>query len=138
MPLAALIAVAPSLLLAAAVVAGAVLFLGLRGEAVNQCRRMAALERTQTEAVTMLQASFRELEERIRLLEERPANPLNNPVARVLNLNSRAQALRMLRRGMKAETVAASLNLPRPEVELLVRVRRLEEAAENLTAGNPA
>ena len=39
-----------------------------------------------------------------------------------LNLNKRSQAIRMSRRGEQAEKIAASLNLPQREVELLLKV----------------
>jgi hypothetical protein len=42
-----------------------------------------------------------------------------------LNLNKRSQALRMHRRGEKAEEIAAALELPRQEVELLLKVHRI-------------
>ncbi len=39
-----------------------------------------------------------------------------------LNLNKRSQVIRMSRRGEQAEKIAASLNLPQREVELLLKV----------------
>jgi len=39
-----------------------------------------------------------------------------------LNLNKRTQVIRMSRRGEQAEKIAASLNLPQREVELLLKV----------------
>ena len=42
-----------------------------------------------------------------------------------LNLNKRSQALRMHRRGEGAEQIAAALELPRQEVELLLKVHRI-------------
>jgi hypothetical protein len=39
-----------------------------------------------------------------------------------LNLNKRSQVIRMSRRGEQVEKIAASLNLPRREVELLLKV----------------
>ena len=42
-----------------------------------------------------------------------------------LNLNKRSQALRMHRRGETADGIAAALELPRQEVELLVKVHRI-------------
>jgi hypothetical protein len=38
------------------------------------------------------------------------------------NLNKRSQVIRMSRRGEQAEKIAASLNLPQREVELLLKV----------------
>ena len=42
-----------------------------------------------------------------------------------LNLNKRSQALRMHRRGDAAEQIAAALELPRQEVDLLIKVHRV-------------
>jgi hypothetical protein len=41
-----------------------------------------------------------------------------------LNLNKRVQVIRMSKRGERAEMIAASLDLPRREVELLLKVTR--------------
>ena len=42
-----------------------------------------------------------------------------------LNLNKRSHALRMHRRGEGAEQIAAALELPRQEVDLLLKVHRI-------------
>jgi hypothetical protein len=42
-----------------------------------------------------------------------------------LNLNKRSQALRMHRRGEGPEQIAAALELPRQEVDLLLKVHRI-------------
>ncbi len=42
-----------------------------------------------------------------------------------LNLNKRTQVLRMSRRGERTENIAASLSLPRREVELLLKIHGL-------------
>ena len=42
-----------------------------------------------------------------------------------LNLSKRSHALRMHRRGEGAEQIAAALDLPRQEVELLLKVHRI-------------
>jgi hypothetical protein len=63
-----------------------------------------------------------------------PANPVSEPPAPAstplsplsgMNLNTRIQALRLLRRGEDVSHVAAAFGLPRSEVELLVRVHQL-------------
>jgi hypothetical protein len=46
-----------------------------------------------------------------------------------LNLSKRSQALRMHRRGETPERIAAALELPRQEVELLLKVFRIVIAA---------
>lgn len=52
------------------------------------------------------------------------------PVLQSVNLNKRSLALRMHRRGESPEQIAAALNIPRNEVELLLKVHKsvLEEA----------
>lgn len=42
-----------------------------------------------------------------------------------LNINKRSHALRMHRRGQGAEQIAAALELPRQEVDLLLKVHRI-------------
>jgi hypothetical protein len=136
MPIGALISIVPSLLLTAGAVAAAILFLALRRENIEMRRRIAVLERTSANAVGPLADRLREMEDRLRVVEARPSQP-GLTTRTGLNLNSRAQALRMLRRGTPAETVAATLHLARPEVELLVRVQQLEQAAESITSEIP-
>ncbi len=46
------------------------------------------------------------------------------PPAASLNMNKRAQALRMYRRGERPEQIAAALNVPLNEIELLLKVHR--------------
>jgi hypothetical protein len=65
-----------------------------------------------------------------RLLEASVGASAHQPVAPPLalrsgfNLNKRAHALRMLRRGEDLGHIAAALGVPRKEVELLVRVQQ--------------
>ena len=136
MPTGTLVSLVPSLLLTAGAVAAAILFLALRRESIDMRRRVAALERTSASTVGPLLDRLREAEERLRVLEARSSQP-GVTSRNGLNLNNRAQALRMLRRGIPAETVAATLHLTRPEVELLVRVQQLEQAAQSITSEIP-
>src|SRR5579872_2461414 len=55
-------------------------------------------------------------------LEEtaRPASP----AGLALNLSKRGQALRMRRRGENIETIQAALNIPRNELDLLLKVHQ--------------
>jgi hypothetical protein len=48
-----------------------------------------------------------------------------------LNLNRRAQAIRMLRRGAHAEQVSAALSIPVKQVELLLKVSQLAAASSD-------
>lgn len=56
--------------------------------------------------------------------------PRDSAAPQSLNLNKRSLALRMYRRGETPAQIAASLNLPRNEVDLLLKVQKsvLEEA----------
>jgi hypothetical protein len=55
-----------------------------------------------------------------------PAVPGDPAAARPgLNLSKRSQALRMHRRGESAEQIAGALQVPRQEVDLLVKVHRI-------------
>ena len=74
-----------------------------------------------------LRESVESLAGRVRELERTPA-----PAAAVpgmpragLNLNKRSQALRMHRQGEAPERIASALELPRQEVELLLKVHRI-------------
>jgi len=50
-------------------------------------------------------------------------------LSRTLGSTVRNQALRMIKHGERPDRVASALNLPRNEVELLVRVQRLTASA---------
>ena len=54
-----------------------------------------------------------------------PVAPLRGLPKPGLNLNKRSHALRMHRRGEGAEQIAAALELPRQEVDLLLKVHRI-------------
>jgi hypothetical protein len=62
----------------------------------------------------------------VRDLQSHPhaAAPVGAPKSG-FNLSKRSQALRMHRRGEAPEQIAASLDLPRQEVELLLKVHRI-------------
>jgi hypothetical protein len=60
---------------------------------------------------------------RLDLSEAEARNAAARPVAG-MNLSKRGQALRMHKRGEKPEQIAAALELPTNEVELLLKVHR--------------
>jgi len=67
---------------------------------------------------------------RLREAEERAASPGTPlPVRRSVNLSKRSQVIRLSRRGEPVETIAATLDLPRREVELLLKVHQLSVAS---------
>jgi len=133
MPETTLIVLLPLVLLGAGAVTATVFFFSLRREMCALRRRMATLEGVSNEVFVNLQNRVADLSERLRLAEEHPIiAPTANRCG--VNLTNRAQALRMLRRGIAAETIATSLNLPRPEIELLIRVQQLAAASDNPTS----
>jgi len=92
-------------------------FLSLKSE-IRQLRSHVANGQVKT-ALEDMSTRLREAEERTGMLVA-PA-----PLRSGLNLNKRAQVIRMSRRGERTESIAASLNLPRRQVELLLKVHSM-------------
>ena len=92
-------------------------------------RRIAELAEAQN-AIMQLQARMEELTQEAR---EREAAPIPVPAGRrmTINLQPRAEALRMLRRGGDDSTVASTLNLPLADVTLLRKVSQILCAAKD-------
>jgi hypothetical protein len=73
-----------------------------------------------------LRATIESLAAQVRELQRTPAAPADAAAPRAgLNVTKRSQALRLHRQGESAEQIAASLQLPRQEVELLLKVQRI-------------
>ena len=89
--------------------------------------RRAEGRRSGEEAVIQaLRAEVEECARRLRELEQRPASPEIPIGPRAgLNLTKRSQALRLHRRGESPAQIAASLDIPRQEVDLLLKVHRI-------------
>jgi hypothetical protein len=69
--------------------------------------------------------------ERLREVWTPPPEPVYLPALRSgLNIGTRMQALRMLRRGEDRERTAAALGVPRCEIELLSRVEAIAAKAK--------
>jgi hypothetical protein len=81
----------------------------------GQNAQESATERLKTQ-ITELNARMRDAEQRTGVLVP-PTPPKSG-----LNLNKRTQVIRMSRRGEQADKIAAALNLPQREVELLLKV----------------
>lgn len=98
------------------------LFLSLKLEfSALEKRRKAldlSIQRIQL-AIEELRVGLREAEERAGVLVP-PTPPRSG-----LNLNTRTQALRMLRRGDRPEQIAAALRVPENEIRLLLKVHQL-------------
>ncbi|HMD50626.1 MAG TPA: hypothetical protein VKG79_16055 [Bryobacteraceae bacterium] len=73
-----------------------------------------------------LQLRLENLTGRLREAEERASIPPQPAVVRPgLNLTRRNQVIRLSRRGQPASHIAASLSMPRKEVELLLKIHNL-------------
>jgi hypothetical protein len=77
----------------------------------------------QESATEELKIQMVELKTRLAEAEERAGMLVApTPPRSGLNLNKRTQVIRLSRRGEQVETIAATLDLPRREVELLLKV----------------
>lgn len=66
---------------------------------------------------------------RLQEAEQRAGTPALSPGRRSVNVGKRSQVIRLSRRGEPPETIAAMLNLPRREVELLLKVHNIASAS---------
>jgi hypothetical protein len=116
---------APYLLIALNSILCLFFFLCLENEIRILKRRVAGPGKIQDSAQD-LKAKLQELSLRIHDAEERLGIAVLPPTPKAsLNLNKRTQVIRMSRRGEPEENIAASLSIPRKEVELLLKVHRL-------------
>ncbi|HYL77324.1 MAG TPA: hypothetical protein VEU96_24130 [Bryobacteraceae bacterium] len=75
---------------------------------------------------TDVRSTLEEMNGRLREAEERAGMLVAPaPLRSGLNLNKRTQVIRMSRRGERSESIAASLSLPRRQVELLLKVHSM-------------
>jgi hypothetical protein len=77
-------------------------------------------------AVEQMRVDLESLASQVRQLERAPAG-VTPPYKAGLNLNlsKRSQALRMHRRGEPSAQIAAALDLPHQEVDLLIKIQRI-------------
>jgi hypothetical protein len=75
-------------------------------------------------AIGLLQQKLNALERELGELRRREPSAPVSPRAS-LNLDKRSQVLRMHRRGEEPAQIAALLEVPQPEVELLIKVHRI-------------
>jgi len=92
--------------------------------AETRCRQAQELSE---ESIRSLQAALEALSAQMRDLPRDAApGPAPSPLFKSgLNLNKRSQVLRMHRRGDRPEEIAAALELPLQEVDLLLKVHRI-------------
>jgi hypothetical protein len=120
------IPLAPYALLAACCIFGLFFLLSFEKEIRRLKSRLAGRQAGDTACTRDLKVQLGELNERMRDAEERAGIPITPPSPKAsLNLNKRTQVLRMSRRGERSENIAASLSLPRREVELLLKIHAL-------------
>jgi len=111
---------------AAGAIVGLLVFLALKRELHGLRTRIARLDFTQR--LDAMNTRLNEAEERV----SAPA-PLQ-PARRSVNLSKRGQVIRLSRRGESVDTIAAALDLPRREVELLLKVHQAYAAAGQSTS----
>jgi hypothetical protein len=91
---------------------------------VAQDERSAREE--QESALAAMRQTVDELTAQVHELRLQPAAaPAGGPPRSGLNLSKRSQALRMHRRGEPPQKIAAALEIPRQELELLLKVHRI-------------
>ena len=114
------------LLTSCGIAASLYLAYGTKRQAWEADRSARQREAQVSESLTCLKADFEALGKRFDELEQR-TGVLVAPAPAIsgLNLTKRVQALRMLARGEQSDRIAAALNLPRAEIALLVKVKRL-------------
>jgi hypothetical protein len=118
-----LIPLAPFLLIGINSVLCLFFFLCLEHEMRIMKLRLNRRQNAQQTAADELKAQVAELTARVLDTEERTGVLVApTPPKSGLNLNKRSQVIRMSRRGEQAEKIAASLNLPQREVELLLKI----------------
>ena len=135
------IPLAPYALVAAGCIFGLFFLLSFEIDVHRLKSRLARRHAGDNTSTRELKIQLQHLNERLRDAEERAGIPLAPPLPKAsLNLNKRTQALRMSRRGERVENIAASLSLPRREVELLLKIHGLvlncsgEKSSANGTA----
>lgn len=107
-----------------------VLFVLVKAELHSFARRTEQKSKALEASIRQIEQAIEELRIGLKEADERtgvlvpPAPPRSG-----LNLTTRAQALRMFRRGEPPERIAAALHVPENEVRLLLKVHQLSSAA---------
>lgn len=106
---------------AAGAIVGMLVFLALKRELHELRSRLTRLDFTLR--LDAMNTRLHEAEQRANLA------PAPVPARRSVNISKRSQVIRLSRRGEPAETIAATLGLPRREVELLLKVHAAAAAS---------
>jgi hypothetical protein len=92
---------------------------------VTEGRAQAGVEESEA-AIRSLRAALDGLSEDIKEIRQQPQLAMTPAIPKPgLNLSKRSQALRMHRRGDSPQVIAASLQVPQQEVDLLLKVHRI-------------
>jgi hypothetical protein len=133
-----LVSLAPILLMAVLSAGLLYMFLRLRHHAATLRKALQSAEETHATELRETRTALADLAERVRQAEDRAGVLVApKPLPSGLNLNKRSQAVRMLRRGATVDTVASTLMLPLPEVQLLLRVQQLAASEGGFISPDP-
>ena len=110
------------LLIAAAFGLCGYLFLTVKQEIQASEKRRKSETSAAEQRIAALEADIQELRKELETMPSSAAIPVGSAG---INLNKRTQALRMMKLGEGPEHIAATLSLPRKEVELLAKVQRM-------------
>ena len=93
--------------------------------AVGAARENAAVAANLQVGLGAIAARFESLQQQNDVLRQQPADSVPDVCRTALNLNKRSQVLRMHRRGDPSDQIASILEVPRQEVDLLIKVHRI-------------
>ena len=121
-----LLSLGPYALQAAGSIACLLIFLSLKQEIRRLKLRLDRHQAGEATAARDLKLRLEAITLRLRDSEDRAGVLVApEPPRSGLNLTKRSQVIRMSRRGERAENIAASLSLPRGEVDLLLKINAL-------------
>ncbi len=125
-----LLSLGPYALQAASSIACLLIFLTLKQEIRRLKLRLDRQQADEASSARDLKLRLEAITLRLRDAEDRAGVLVApEPPRSGLNLTKRSQAIRMSRRGERAENIAASLSLPRGEVDLLLKINALAAAS---------
>ena len=119
-----LLALAPAAILAAGYVVCFAVILGLRKEVGTLRSQFSRRDASEIVSAMDLKKKLEDVQQRLGDAEERAgtlAPP--SPISSGFNFSKRSQAVRLSRRGEPIASIAASLRIPRRQVELLLKVQ---------------
>jgi len=123
------LAAAPFIFVALGLIATLLLFSSVKRDVLNQNRK-------QRRVLEKIAARLEEASAKTEILDQPVV--IAPAVRSGFNINRRIQAMRLLRRGEDVAHIAAALNVPRREVELLIRVQQMPAVREAKMAASAA